>query len=386
MKLSSASKKEMTVGETTNLMAIDTQKFMDMTLYLNMIWSSPISIIFCMYFLWGILGPASLAGLAVMILMIPANMLVAKKMRKYQISQMRLKDKRVKLMDEVLNGIKVLKLYAWEPSFSYQILRIRDEEIGALKKAAYLNALSTFLWTCAPLLVALSSFTFYVLIDPNNVLDAQTAFVSLTYFNMLRMPLNFLPTLLVFLVQCSVSLKRINGFMNSEELSEDTVSRDPGVPEPVLAKAASFTWDDMRNQLQDINMRVEAGSLVAVVGTVGSGKSSLLSALLGELRRTSGSVNVHGSRAYVPQQAWIQNSTLQDNITFGKRFPAYLSSILTLLPGTTVLSTTGWSRPAPSSNDVTLAHSSSLLPQAGPGDATSRGPDRNRLLPDPDPD
>ena len=124
----------------------------------------------------------------------------------------------------------MLKLYAWEPSFSYQILRIRDGEINSLKKAAYLNAASTFLWTCAPLLVALSSFTVYVLMDPNNVLDAQTAFVSLTYFNMLRLPLNFLPALIVYLVQCSVSLKRINAFMNAEELSEDTVTKDTEVP------------------------------------------------------------------------------------------------------------------------------------------------------------
>ena len=320
LRLSGASRKEMTVGETTNLMAIDTQKFMDVVLFLNMIWSSPLSIVLCMYFLWNILGVASMAGLAVMVLMIPMNMLVASKMKKYQIAQMRFKDKRVKLMDEVLNGIKVLKLYAWEPSFSYHILRIREEEIGSLKKAAYMNAFSTFLWTCAPFLVALCSFTVYVLIDPNNVLDAQTAFVSLTYFNMLRLPLNMLPNLIVYMVQCSVSLKRINGYMNAEELSPDTVSKDSQVPEPVKAQKATFTWDGSRNTLQDIDMSVDAGSLVAVVGSVGSGKSSLLSALLGEMTRTGGSVNVHGTTAYVPQQAWIQNSTLEGNITFGKRY------------------------------------------------------------------
>ena len=183
----------------------------------------------------------------------------------------------------------MLKLYAWEPSFSYQILRIRDGEINSLKKAAYLNAASTFLWTCAPLLVALSSFTVYVLMDPNNVLDAQTAFVSLTYFNMLRLPLNFLPAMIVYLVQCSVSLKRINAFMNAEELSDDTVTKDTEVPsppptpvhlcsqvpEPIVARGASFTWDNSRNQLQDITMKVPTGKLVAVVGTVSSPKDSL---------------------------------------------------------------------------------------------------------------
>ena len=234
---------------------------------------------------------------------------------------MKEKDRRTKLMDEVLNGIKVLKLYAWEPSFEDQILKIRDGEIGALKKAAYMNAFTTFLWTCAPFLVALSSFTVYVLIDPNNVLDAQTAFVSLTYFNMLRIPLNFLPQLLVYLVQVGVSLKRINKFMNSDELDPNNVTHDEDFHHPVLAENAEFAWENTsKPNLKDINLKVEDGSLTAVVGTVGSGKSSLLSALLGEMTRTKGMVNVHGKIAYVPQQAWIQNSTLQGNITFGKRY------------------------------------------------------------------
>ena len=201
----------------------------------------------------------------------------------------------------------MLKLYAWEPSFEDQIQEIRNGEVAALKGAAYLNAFAYFIWTCAPFLVALSAFAVFVLSDPNNVLDAQTAFVSLTYFNLLKAPLYYLPSLIVYMVQCAVSLKRINLFMNSEELSPDTLSNDETVREPILAQKASFTWDNTRNHLQDIdlnvsksqgiidynNSQVNPGSLVAVVGAVGSGKSSLLSAFLGELTRTSGRVNVH---------------------------------------------------------------------------------------------
>ena len=164
-------------------------------LYLNFIWASPLQIALAVYFLWGILGPSSLAGLAVMVLMIPANSIVASKMKKYQISQMKDKDRRCKLMDEILNGIKVLKLYAWERSFEEKVLEIRKSEANALIKAAYLNAFTSFLWTSAPFLVALASFATFVLIDENNVLDANTAFVSLTLFNLLRVPLNILPML-----------------------------------------------------------------------------------------------------------------------------------------------------------------------------------------------
>ena len=98
-------------------MQIDTQKFMDLTLYLNLIWASPIQIALSLYFLWGILGPSSLAGLAIMVLLIPLNGVITSKMKKFQISQMKSKDKRTKLMDEILNGMKILKLYSWETSF-----------------------------------------------------------------------------------------------------------------------------------------------------------------------------------------------------------------------------------------------------------------------------
>ena len=105
-----------------------------------------------------------------------------------------------------------------------------------------MSAFTTFLWTCAPFLVAVSSFTAYILIDEANVLDAQTAFVSMTYFNLLRMPLNMLPQLIVLLVQCSVSLRRLNKFMNAEELDPTNVTRDEGFQWPVFAEQASYTW------------------------------------------------------------------------------------------------------------------------------------------------
>ncbi len=119
-------------------------------------------------------------------LMLPLNLVVGQKMKRYQFSQMRNKDKRTKLMDEILNGMKVLKLYGWETSFEKQVLGIRNLEIDALKKSAYLNSFVSFLWTCAPVLVSTASFTAYVLSSSENVLDANTAFVSITLFNLLR--------------------------------------------------------------------------------------------------------------------------------------------------------------------------------------------------------
>ncbi|XP_071568158.1 multidrug resistance-associated protein 1 isoform X5 [Temnothorax nylanderi] len=321
LRLSNAARKETTLGEIVNLMSVDAQRFMDVTAYINMIWSAPLQIALALYFLWNILGPAVFAGLAVMIILIPVNGLIANKVKTLQIRQMKCKDERVKLMNEVLNGIKVLKLYAWEPSFEQQILEIRVKEIQVLKEAAYLNAGTSFIWSCAPFLVSLVSFTTYVLIDEKNVLNSTIAFVSLSLFNILRFPLSMLPMMIGNIVQAYVSVKRINKFMNMEELDPNNVQHDPSEPHALVIENGSFCWDSEeieRPILRNINFHVEQGQLVAIVGTVGSGKSSLLSALLGEMDKLSGKVNTKGSIAYVSQQAWIQNATLQDNVLFGK--------------------------------------------------------------------
>ncbi|XP_068898241.1 multidrug resistance-associated protein 1 isoform X6 [Tenebrio molitor] len=274
LKVSNKARKETTVGEIVNLMSVDAQKFIDLTAYINMIWSAPLQIVLALYFLWNILGPSVLAGLAVMIILIPVNGYIANKVKVLQIKQMKNKDERVKLMNEVLSGIKVLKLYAWEPSFENQILKIRSKEIQVLKEAAYMNAGTSFIWSCAPFLAM-------------------------------------------------VSIKRINHFMNAEELDPSSVSHDPSETAPLVIENGTFSWDDDQ-VLKNINIRLEKNSLSAVVGTVGSGKSSLISAFLGEMEKISGRVNTVGSIAYVAQQAWIQNASLRDNILFGKSFDKVL--------------------------------------------------------------
>ncbi|CAB4057844.1 ABCC1 [Lepeophtheirus salmonis] len=322
VNLKSSSKKQMSVGETTNLMAIDSQRLMDFCLYIDMIWSSPLKIIIAMYLLWQVLGPASLAGLAVMILLIPINIVVGKKVKKFTAIQMQNKDKRIKLMDDILNGIKVLKLYAWEPSFIDAVTNFRVQEIGALKKSALINAVTSFMWTSAPFLVALASFTTYVLIDEKNILTPSTAFVSLTLFNLLRLPLNLLPMMIMKAIQSKVSLDRINLFLNKEDLDLLAISHESQGLHAVKMCNVSLSWetDEGLNTLEDIDLDIEKGSLVAIVGQVGSGKSSLLSGILGEMEIVRGSINVDGQTIYAPQQPWLQNETLRNNILFGKRF------------------------------------------------------------------
>ncbi|XP_045532542.1 multidrug resistance-associated protein 1 isoform X4 [Pieris brassicae] len=318
LRISNAAKKDSTVGEIVNLMSVDAQRFLELMAYINMIWSAPLQITLALYFLWGILGPSVLAGLAVMIVLIPVNGLIANRVKTLQIRQMKYKDERVKLMNEILNGIKVLKMYAWEPSFEDQVIKIRNKEMNVLKQTAYLNSATAFIWSCAPFLVSLMSFGCFVLVNDTQVLDSKTAFVALSLFNILRFPLSMLPNVISNVVQTAVGIKRLNKFMNAEELDEESVEHDPKDPNPLSIENCNFSWGDTPEPiLKNINLQVPKGHLVAVVGAVGSGKSSLLSALLGEMYKTSGRINTFGTFAYVPQQAWIQNATLQDNILFG---------------------------------------------------------------------
>ncbi|XP_038632461.1 canalicular multispecific organic anion transporter 2 isoform X3 [Scyliorhinus canicula] len=316
--ITNSAKRSSTVGEIVNLMSVDAQRFMDLTGFLNMLWSAPLQICLALYFLWQYLGPSVLAGVAVMVLLIPFNAVIAMKSRSFQVQQMQHKDSRIKLMNEILNGIKVLKLYAWEKSFEQKVLAIRQKELNILKKAAYLNALSTFTWTTAPFLVALTSFAVYVTVDENNVLDAQRAFVSLSLFNILRFPLNMLPQVISGVVQATVSLKRLQNFLSHDELDPTSIERQKTATGYAITMLnGTFSWGKTDPVvLNGISMMVPQGSLVAVVGHVGCGKSSLVSALLGELEKLEGRVAIQGSVAYVPQQAWIRNASLKDNIIF----------------------------------------------------------------------
>ncbi|GFN99336.1 multidrug resistance-associated protein 1 [Plakobranchus ocellatus] len=345
LTVSNESKKETTVGEIVNLMAVDCQRMQDVTGYLWMLWSAPLQISLALYLLWGTLGVATLAGLAVMLLLMPLNGLIAAKMRKFQIQQMKFKDQRIKLMTEVLNGIKVLKLYAWEPSFQEKVEEIRRQELKVLRNTAYLNACSTFFWTCAPFFVTLATFATYVLVSEDHYLDANKAFVALSLFNILRFPINLLPMLASFVVQASVSVKRIGKFLRQDDLDPTSVNYDPDSEAAISISRGVFTWDKTNPTptLSDIKVKIQEGKLVAVVGQVGAGKSSLISAMLGEMEKLKGTVTVKSSIAYVPQQAWIQNATLRDNVLFGSDYNermyekviegCALTSDLDILPG-----------------------------------------------------
>uniref|UniRef100_A0AAR2LSI3 ABC-type glutathione-S-conjugate transporter n=1 Tax=Pygocentrus nattereri TaxID=42514 RepID=A0AAR2LSI3_PYGNA len=332
--ISSAARRTCTVGEIVNLVSADTQKLMDFVVYFNAVWLAPIEIGLCLFFLWQHLGPSALAGIATVIFIFPLNGLIAKMRSKLQV-QMKYMDGRIKLMNEILSGIKILKFYAWEKAFKERVLGYRENELKALKKSQILYSVSIASFNSSTFLIAFAMFGVYVLIDEKNILDAQKVFVSMALINILKTPLSQLPFAMSTTMQASLTtLRSVVTFFSGFSLPTDGDS--------VVIENGTFSWSrDGPPCLRRISVKVPHGSLVAVVGHVGSGKSSLLSAMLGEMEKKSGNITVKGSVAYVPQQAWIQNATMRENVVFGQeKKESWYQSVLeacALLPDLEIL-------------------------------------------------
>ncbi|XP_025736505.1 ATP-binding cassette sub-family C member 2 isoform X1 [Callorhinus ursinus] len=345
LTLSNQARKQYTIGETVNLMSVDAQKLMDVTSYFHLLWSNVLQITLSIYFLWAELGPSILAGVGVMVLLIPVNGILVAKSKAVQVKNMKNKDKRLKIMNEILNGMKILKYFAWEPSFKNQVHELRKKELKNLLTFGQMQSVIMFLLYISPVLVSVITFSVYTLVDSNNVLDAEKAFTSITLFNILRFPLSMFPMVISSALQASVSRDRLEQYLGGDDLDPSAIRRcDCNFDKAVQFSEASFTWDrDSEATIRDVNLDIMPGQLVAVVGTVGSGKSSLMSAMLGEMENVHGHITIKGTIAYVPQQSWIQNGTIKDNILFGseldeKRYQQILEACallqdLEVLPG-----------------------------------------------------
>ncbi|KAJ2617531.1 hypothetical protein H4S08_000279 [Coemansia sp. RSA 1365] len=240
------------------------------------------------------------------------------------------RDKRIKIIKEAISGIKAIKLYAWDMSFVERIRKVRNIlELVALRKYGLLQALLLFVSTFNLFIVSFSTFALYVLADNTSrgPLTSQLIFVALMLFNMLEGPLKGLAKVIPSFQNATVSYRRLQKFMIADEIDLISINRAPynramdntsTSDELVNIANGTFKWlPNDKPALENINFQCKRSELVAVIGQVGCGKSSLVSAILGDLIKQSGSATVCGRIAYVPQHPWILNATLRDNILFG---------------------------------------------------------------------
>ena len=213
LTVSNSTRRETTAGEIIDLMSVDADRFLSILPLLHLLWSAPYKLPLLSISCTKNWDHPSSPCVAVVILFLPFNAWAAATLERIQVHQMREKDERVKSMNEILNGIKVIKLYAWELAFNDIVTKLREQEVRHLRKVQYLQAGYTLMWTVTPLLVALATFATYVISDDSHVLNAQKVFLALSLFNLLRQPLSNMPYLITLLGMTLVSVKRLNLFL-----------------------------------------------------------------------------------------------------------------------------------------------------------------------------
>ncbi|XP_070021229.1 ABC transporter C family member 2-like [Nicotiana sylvestris] len=323
LRLTHESRKKFASGKITNLMTTDSEALQQICQSLHTIWSAPLRITVALVLLYQQLGVAALLGALMLVLMFPVQTYVISKMQKLTKEGLQRTDKRIGLMNEVLAAMDTVKSYAWENSFQSKVQGVRNDELTWYRKAQLLAALNSFILNSIPVVVIVISFGVFSLLGGD--LTPARAFTSLSLFAVLRFPLFMLPNIITQVVNANVSLKRLEELLLAEErILLPNPPLEPGLP-AISIKNGCFSWESKveKPTLSNINLDIPIGSLVAVVGGTGEGKTSLISAMLGEVPSVSDSmVVIRGTVAYVPQVSWIFNATVRENILFGSAFDA----------------------------------------------------------------
>ncbi|KAH0624286.1 hypothetical protein JD844_007979 [Phrynosoma platyrhinos] len=391
--------KEKSMGELINVCSNDGQRMFEAAAVGSLLAGGPVVAILGMVYNVIILGPTGFLGSAVFILFYPAMMFASRFTAYFRRKCVAVTDNRVQKMNEVLNYIKFIKMYAWVKAFSQNVQKIREEERKILERAGYFQSITVGV---APIVVVIASvvtFSVHMILgydltaaqvtldgDRQTYFTVFQAFTVVTVFNSMTFALKVTPFSVKSLSEASVAVDRFKSLFLMEEVH--MVKKKPANPHTAIeVKNATLAWESshasvqsspkmtpkmkkdkskkekmklqqhegqqavlaeqkghllvdnddppspeeqnkqvqlpgvrLQRALYSIDLEIEKGTLVGICGSVGSGKTSLISAILGQMTLLEGSISVDGTFAYVAQQAWILNATLRDNILFGKEF------------------------------------------------------------------
>ncbi|XP_060190067.1 ABC transporter C family member 3-like [Lycium barbarum] len=320
LTLSCQSKQSHTSGEIINFMTVDAERIGDFGWYMHDPWMVIIEVGLALVILYKNLGLAAIAAFVASILVMLLNIPLGSLQEKFQEKLMESKDKRMKATSEVLRNMRILKLQAWEMKFLSRILDLRSTEAGWLKKYLYTSAMTTFVFWVSPTFISVTTFGAAMLMGIP--LESGKILSALATFRILQEPIYNLPDTISMIAQTKVSLDRIASFLSLDDLQPDVIEKLPKGSSDIAVEIVdgNFAWDPSSSTplLKDVNLKVLNGMRVAVCGTVGSGKSSLLSSILGEMPKLSGNIKLGGTKAYVAQSPWIQSGKIEENILFGK--------------------------------------------------------------------
>ncbi|CAK4885058.1 unnamed protein product [Aphanomyces euteiches] len=334
LKLSGYAKRSMTSGEIVTLSSVDSQHLFEGFLLGPWVIVAPVNVAIVFVLIGFTLGYiVGIVGGVVMALLLYVGCTTAAAAGKIRHEILKLQSERVKLTNEILQGVRVVKLYAWESFLEDQLAAIREQELILLKKFLYARVVNTVALSIAPTLSLALCLVVYIALGNN--LTPSLAFTTLAYMNVARFPCIVFATAILFASEALASCRRIGDFLLADEI-DDTKRIEAGDAAVIEIQDGNFSWHVGPNNCQEngenvdsaatpvtlnnINLSIKPKSLTIIVGAVGSGKSSLISAILGEIHQVSGSRRVAGRISYVCQEAWIQHASVKDNILFADEY------------------------------------------------------------------
>lgn len=335
-------------GAIINLMAVDTFKVSELCAYLHYVTLALFVTVLCILFLYILIGWSAFIGAGSMLILMPIQFKISKIYSKYQKKLMAATDSRINKLNEILQSIRIIKFFAWENKFADAVLEVREEELLQLRKKFICWTYATFVYFMIPIAVTVLTFASYIFVQ-HGLLTAPVAFTVLSLLNVMRGPLDQLAEMVTEFLQAKVSVDRIDEFLSERETSKyQQLSRSnakASAAPRIGIENASFSWESSDTdstsktdfKLRDINVEFDIGKLNVIIGPTGSGKTSLLLALLGEMELIKGSIYLPGAHlrdeivpnpttglaetvAYCSQTPWLLNDTLRNNILFGSDY------------------------------------------------------------------
>ncbi|EDV94900.1 probable multidrug resistance-associated protein lethal(2)03659 [Drosophila grimshawi] len=351
LRLSRTALGDTTIGQVVNLISNDVGRLDVSVIHMHYLWLGPVEIGVVTWLMYREIGVSAFFGVAVMLLFIPLQAYLGKRTSVLRLKTALRTDERVRMMNEIISGIQVIKMYAWEIPFSKMINSVRGKEMNAIRKVNYIRGtLQSFIMYVTRISVFVSLVGFVLL---GKLLTAEKAFVITAFYNILRNTMTiYFPMGIAQFAELLVSIKRIQKFMMHEEtkvrdksenmddqkqnkkpglsLVQETAASATGVLKPnsrrsseteigVTISKLKCKWDSKLSEytLDNVSLKFKPRQLVAVIGPVGAGKSSLIQTILGELPPESGTVRVNGSLSYASQEPWLFTGTVRQNILFG---------------------------------------------------------------------
>ncbi|XP_058066855.1 probable multidrug resistance-associated protein lethal(2)03659 [Anopheles bellator] len=351
LRLSKTALGDTTAGQVVNLLSNDVGRLDLAVLFLHYLWLGPLETIVVTYLMYREIGVSAIFGVIFLLMFIPLQAYLGKKTSVLRLRTALRTDERVRLMNEIIQGIQVIKMYTWEKPFAGLVAMARKKEIKVIRYVSYIRGiLLSFIMFTTRVSIFISLVAYALL---GEVVTAEKAFAITAYYNILRATMTiFFPQGIAQFAEALVSVRRIQKFMQYEEIAtvngvsmvlpderDDNVSSSvstEGLPPEkgaalpnnrknhlseagVQVEKAVARWDPKATELtlDGVDLHVQPGTLVAVIGPVGSGKSSLIHAILGELPLESGNIRVNGRVSYGSQEPWLFSGTVRQNILFG---------------------------------------------------------------------